>query len=349
MPEKEQALASLEILIETCKAARVSLNSLSQSTSDTESASVDVLRKDTLSIHRLIHTSSTRLSVALGKQPPSYPIALVPLKDLTSQVGQLTSCTTVFPPGLLRKEAVWAAETTIQALEALAQHFATICRQNKADDQEYLIKTGAVHDAVMKAAELSESEIDAAVKRWKVNAESLEDSLGEVKEMMEEKREADSEDATDDGWDELGEGFSDTLSVEEMDRVKKVFPLLRFTTMLHGKLLSHHILKPPRGTTTTIPHLDVLVAFSNSLVVASDDLASSLYAPQNLETIQESAEHVFQVITDLDSELGITKVDQEDLAEQLQRLQLGNGSECLTWFRRCFSQINAVYTNLHIM
>jgi len=347
MLEKEQALASLDVLIETCKAARVSLNSLSQSTAKTEIASVDVLRKDTLSIHGLIHTNSTRLSVALGKQPPSYPIALLPLKDLISHVGQLTSCTTAFPPGLLRKEAVWAAETTTQALEVLARHFATNCRQDKAEDQEYLIKTGAVHDAVLKAAELSEGEVDAVVKRWKANAEALEDSLGEVKEMMEDKGEVGSENASDDGWDELGEGFGGKLSVEEMNRVKKIFPLLRFTTILHGKLLSHHILKFPSAT--TIQHLDVLVTFSNSLVVVSDDLASSLYAPQNLETIQESLAHVFQVITGLDSELGITKVDQEDLAEQLQRLQLGNGSENPTWFRRCFSQINAVYDNLHIM
>jgi hypothetical protein len=164
--------------------------------------------------------------VSLGKPPPSYPIALVPIKDLTSQVEQLTSCVIAFPPGLLRKEAIWAAEATIQALEALVNHFETNCRQNKAGGQEYLAKTGAVYDAALKAEQLSKSEVDAVVKRWEANAEALEDSLGEVKKIMEEKGEVDPENSIDDGWDELGDGFGDKLSAEEMDRVKKVYSLI---------------------------------------------------------------------------------------------------------------------------
>jgi hypothetical protein len=100
----------------------------------------------------------------------------------------------------------------------------------------------------------------------------------------------------------------------------------------------------------SIQHLNTLVTFSNSLVVVSDDLASSLYAPQNPESIQESAKIVHQVIMDLDSDLGITRVlDQGDLTEQLQQVHLDNESKSQTWFRRCYSQINVVYNNLQIM
>jgi hypothetical protein len=176
-----------------------------------------------LSLHRLIHTSTTRLSVSLGKPPPSYPIALVPLKDLTSNVSQLASCASSLPPGALRKEAVWAAEETVQALDALVQYFDSRCRQGETVGNEYLAKTGAVHDAVEKAEKMSRDEAEAVAKAWRTNGESLEDSLKEVKEMMEDAEdEAEEQDEFDDGWDELGEGFGGKLKPEEMERVKKV-------------------------------------------------------------------------------------------------------------------------------
>jgi cyclin-D1-binding protein 1 len=204
-----------------------SLATLATSHSNTTSAPVDVLRKDALSLHRLIHNSTTRLSVSLGKPPPSYSIAKVPLKDLGSQVAQLTSCTCSFPPGVLRKEAVWAAEVTIRALETLVQHFESQYLQDEFGGDEYLAKTGAIHDAVVKAEQMSSDETEAIVKVWKLNGESLDDSLREVREMM-EKKDVDKDDVGEpgeeggDGWDEVGEGFGGALNPEEIKRVEKV-------------------------------------------------------------------------------------------------------------------------------
>lgn len=202
----------------------LSLANLSNSTLNNAPVSVDILRKDALSIHRLIHTSTTRLSVALGKPPPSYPIALVQLKELTAQVGQLTSCVSSFSPGILRKEAVWSAEETIQALEALVKNFESKCQLNESQprNEEYLAKMGTVHDAVKKAQNLSLDEKEAIAKAWQVNKDGLNDSFAEVKEMMKDTRVEDEEDAFDDGWDELGGNFQKKLSMEERERVKKV-------------------------------------------------------------------------------------------------------------------------------
>lgn len=244
------ALASLVSLAKTCESALASLSKLSLDSSNTTSAPEElseIVRKDMLSLHRLIHTSTTRLSLSLGKPPPSYSIAKVPLKDLKSQVEQLTSCTYSLPPGVLRKEAVWAAEETILALNSLAQHFESQCRRDQIGGDEYLAKTGAIHDAVVKAEQMSTDETAAIVKVWKMNGESLEDSLREVREMMEkkdvenddvverdmkkqdvgtkdaEKKDVDESDGDEgDGWDELGEGFGGALNPEEMERVEKV-------------------------------------------------------------------------------------------------------------------------------
>ena len=214
--------ASLASLVQTCKSALVSITTLTSDSSNTNSSPVEVLRKDALSLHRLIHASTTRLSVSLGKPPPSYPLAQVPLRDLTSQVAQLTSCTCSFPPGILRREAIWAAEETIRALEALVQHFEKQCLQNETNRDEYLAKTGVVHEAVMKAEKLSSDETEAITKVWKLNGESLDDSLQEVKQMMEERGVENPEEDGSDGWDELGEEFGRKLNLEEMQRVKQV-------------------------------------------------------------------------------------------------------------------------------
>ena len=186
------------------------------------SASIDVLRKDMLSLQRLIHISTTRLSVSLGKPPASYPIALGPLTDLTSHVNQLAACASAFPSPALRKEAMWAAAETVRALGALAQHFECRCGRGETVGDAYLTMTGAVHEAVEKAGQMSGDETEAVVKAWKINGESLQDSSKEVREMMEDAEGGAEGNGFGDGWDELGEGFGGKLRPEEMERVTKV-------------------------------------------------------------------------------------------------------------------------------
>ncbi|KAF8582322.1 hypothetical protein K439DRAFT_163118 [Ramaria rubella] len=337
--DKEQALTGLLALSKTCQSALTTfkLVSLSNSSANDTTAPVDILRKDALALHRLLHTYSTHLSVSLGKPPPSFPIALVTLNSLTSQVEQLVSCTSSFPSGALRKEAVWAAKTTIQALKTLSQYFESRYRQDEPVGDEYLVKTGAVHDAVVKAENMSKDETEAIVKLWKTNGDALEDSLKDVKEMMEEKDDGEVE---EDGWDELVEGIGRKLSPEEIKRVEMLYPLLRFTTLLHEKILSHHILKP-LSQPHSGPHMKTLFTFSNSILVATEDILLALYPPQDGESTLEAVDLLYKVIEEFDQELGVTKAD---LAEE--SAGLGCGSKSLTWFKKCFLQIKTVYNRL---
>jgi hypothetical protein len=95
-----------------------------------------------------------------------------------------------------------------------------------------------------------------------------------------------------------------------------------------------------------VSHLNNLLAYSNSLPVAHDELASSLYAPQDVEGIKEAAQLVYNLTQDLDQELGVTEASTEKVAEELAKLRIGSGSQSLTWFRKCFSQINSIYNGL---
>lgn len=196
---------------------------------------MSILRKDTVSIQKLIYTNTTRLSLVLGKPPPSYKAALEPIKDLSTEVGQLVSCISLFSSGILRHEVFWAADGTIQALFGLAKHFLDKCSKDIVDE-EYLARTGAVHEAVRKAEEVSQNEFAAFVKSWKLNGEALKDSLDEVKQMLEEKNTVDDECDIKDDWDEVLGGSATNLSDKELERAKKVeadyYGVPRFLTIL---------------------------------------------------------------------------------------------------------------------
>ena len=129
---------------------------------------------------------------------------------------------------------------------------------------------------------------------------------------------------------------------------RQIYPLLRFTTLLHAKVLSHHVLKPLTAQPHAASHLTYLITFSNSLPLANDELASSLYAPQDVEGIQEAAQSVHGLTQDLDRELGVTEASTDKVAEELAGLQLGSGSQSLAWFKKCFSQINSIYNGLDL-
>lgn len=88
------------------------------------------------------------------------------------------------------------------------------------------------------------------------------------------------------------------------------------------------------------------MTFSNSLLVGIDDLASSLYAPQDVEVIVDAARLVHELTQDLDRELGATDANSDKAAEELAGLSLGSGSQSSNWFKTCFSHINTVYNNL---
>ena len=94
--------------------------------------------------------------------------------------------------------------------------------------EDYLVRTGTVHDMVEKARrELPADNIAAVKKRWKADRGMLEDSLEEINAMVEDAGEGDddvNEDDLDDEWDELGFGSTKKMSDDELERTKKVSP-----------------------------------------------------------------------------------------------------------------------------
>ncbi|GJJ12359.1 hypothetical protein Clacol_006600 [Clathrus columnatus] len=351
--DKEKTLTALRDLLETCKAALSALRATTAYEQAGTQEITSVLRNDAISIHRLVYSNTTRLSIALGKPPPSYDVALVPIKDLNTEVGQLVSCASLFSSHSLRREIAWAAEETIQALSGLSKHFLDTC-QKGITDEAYLAKTGAVHEAVRKAERVSENEFAAFTKTWASNGESIKDSLSEVKQLLEEQPDDDKLDE-EDGWDDaLGQSMP-KLSETEIERVKKLFPLFRFTTLLHDKVLSDHIshLKLSKIPEDKISnHLNSLLTFSNSILMGNDDLASALYAPQDLDNIRECVGIVMGIVHDFDRELGITKtktnLTPDELAETLECLTLGQNNESMKWFQKCLQQIDKFHAGLSL-
>lgn len=95
--------------------------------------------------------------------------------------------------------------------------------------EDYLVRTGTVHDLVEKARrDLPADNLAAVKKRWKADRGMLEDSLEEINAMIEEAAQSEQDDLDGDGddiddeWDELGFGASKKMSETELERTKKV-------------------------------------------------------------------------------------------------------------------------------
>lgn len=91
--------------------------------------------------------------------------------------------------------------------------------------EDYLVRTGAVHDLVEKARRDLPADNLAAVKlRWKADRGMLEDAMEEINIMIEESGQGGEEepDELNDEWDELGFGASKKMSDVELELAKKV-------------------------------------------------------------------------------------------------------------------------------
>lgn len=117
-------------------------------------------------------------------------------------------------------------------------------------------------------------------------------------------------------------------------------------------MLSDYVphIKYSEDSEETTPPLRSLITFSSSLLVANDDLASALYAPQDLENIKECIDLVMGLVNDFDDDLGITNTSSapDELAARLRSLSLDDSSESTKWFRRCLQQIRKLFETLSL-
>lgn len=91
--------------------------------------------------------------------------------------------------------------------------------------EDYLIRTGTVHDMIEKARREFPADNAAAVrKRWEADKGMLEDSLEEINGMIEDDQGEDDVggDELDGEWDELGFGPTKKMTEVELERAKKV-------------------------------------------------------------------------------------------------------------------------------
>jgi len=87
---------------------------------------------------------------------------------------------------------------------------------------------------------------------------------------------------------------------------------------------------------------DALVTLSTDLLTASDNLISSMYAPQQLPNVSVYLQSLREVIKDLQRTLFPSQKNQLSLEEQLNALELSpqlGSDKSRKWFKTCFEQV----------
>jgi hypothetical protein len=183
-----------------------------------EQPAFDVLRKDFISVISLIHSHSTRLWIALGKQPPTPSAAHATLDELSKHICSLYGCTLAFTQNsgpTFITEARAAATEVLLGLQRLLQEYSS-----GADGGDSMKKTAALHEACDSARNISLDDREAALKVWKQDGEVVKDAIKELNNLLKPLEDT----GFSDGWDELlGEDVGVTeLSEDDRVSAKKV-------------------------------------------------------------------------------------------------------------------------------
>ncbi|KAI0682442.1 hypothetical protein BC835DRAFT_883396 [Cytidiella melzeri] len=367
MSEKQNVVTLLAVIAETCSASKLALDQThSQNASAPE---FSVLRKDLLSILTLIYTLTTKVSLTLRASEAAHGASLAPLQDLIKYISSLTTCSTLFDPHgrTLAEDVRKGAQDVLENLKVFARAFTDIVEQGEASREDYLVKTGAVHDAIDHfRRNLPEDNAASVRSRWSKDREMLEDSLAEVGEMVESDGAGDvgddSDDEVSDEWDELGLGSVKTMTPQELDRTKKVHPMLRMIVLLHKRVLVD-ILKAP-FTPTSHSLLDKMPPQSHDLLLAMEDVVAALYALQDIPVMRTAIMNIAASVNRLKlilyQDSFIRSVDTKDktltdidaLTKKMERADIHGtptqrkAADVRKWFDTCFEQILKLSQNI---
>ncbi|CAL1705071.1 unnamed protein product [Somion occarium] len=377
MSDRQKVLVILALLSETCTANITPLEQAPSSSSSSSPHSLTVLRKDFLSLLTLVYTSSTKVALTLRPSEPAYTAALTPIRDLATHISSLTTCATLFDAhGItLAKEVRRSAQDVCEAARALSQTFVTITENadrgsssSGGGSEDYLIRTGAIHELVEKIkGSLPDDNIAAVRKRYSVDVDMLEDSLKEVAEMIEdaggddEGFEDEDIDDFDDAFDELGLGSTKKLSTVEVERIKKIQPLLRMSALLHKRIMLDLLKKGQTYSSEFSRRADSLLDMSNTLLLAHEEIVAVLYAPQKLPAISESLAELVTAVkrvqdTLLNQELlppprpvdGVASLEQTLAAVSISKSETPKKErDVRKWFDTCFEQMFKLSKTLH--
>ncbi|KAI0372885.1 hypothetical protein BV20DRAFT_1034150 [Pilatotrama ljubarskyi] len=342
----------------TCTAA---IDALQQPLSSTQTSllssvpSSATLHKDYQSLLTLIYTSTTKMTLVLRPSEPTPAAALVPISDLGTSITSLATCATLFD----LHGATWssyarqAARDICHAVDSLVSTF------TEDAGEEYLVRTGTVHDLIEKARrEVPADNLSAVKQCWKADRNMLEDSLGEINSMIEDAAQEgeDGDDPDfDDEWDELGFGASKKMSELELERTRKVQPLMRFATLLHKRVVPDILANLPTSTSDSnalTAALDALPSRSHALVLALEELVAALYAPQDPAALASAVATFSDATNKLHSSAtsNILLPPETGLVKQMGALSVAGGSganggekkvkDARKWFDACLAQVN---------
>ncbi|GJE90901.1 hypothetical protein PsYK624_070470 [Phanerochaete sordida] len=329
MTDEQKALAALAALAETCAAAKLALDAAPTPRADVPPLAV--LRKDYLALLTLLYTNTTKASLVLRPSAPVPRAALAPLAELAKHVSALTTCATLFDAHgrTLAADARRHAADLVAHVRAFAE---ALQAQDDPASTAFLVRTGAVHDAVEQIrAQLPTDNRAAVQRRLAGDREMLADCLEEVQEMAKEGAGEEDEDEDDwgdeDGLDELGLGASKPLSDAERLRAKRCGELMKCTCMLHKKILRD--LQSQVFKDAANPILDALPSHSHELLLASEDLVASLYAPQKPATVLRAVKSIDDRFQDFKRTLFATTSTStavEDLAQKMSKASISEAS-----------------------
>lgn len=221
--------------METCNATLAALSEPG-SKLDGEPPQFAVIHKDIMTLLAFVYAAATKISLTLKPSSPTYSGALGPLKDMSEHTSALLHCVNLLSDDIhgatLKQETRSLVQDIIQSIRAFLSAFLL---DSGREEDEHLVRIGVLHNQIDKARSLDGLSIDnlAAVRKlWVQDADSLEDGLREVNEMIEngesndQSDDSDADDEDDDGWAELGLGSDKKLDSDELERAKKVEPLL---------------------------------------------------------------------------------------------------------------------------
>ncbi|KIL00402.1 hypothetical protein PAXRUDRAFT_821686 [Paxillus rubicundulus Ve08.2h10] len=373
MSDKQKAIVALTFNSQTCTAA---LSALTTRSEDGKSAvqvtDLSVILKDLDSLLALIYNLATKLSLALKPSSPTYSASLPLLQDLAKHTSRLVHCTGLLQENLhgatLIKSVTTRVKEIIEALRALIQTFLNHAARgpqianSRTSGDEYLVRTGTLHDLITNAKQPSsgipKDNQSAVHQLWKSDKESLEDNFQEVDRMVKEAEREDRGigDNLDGGWDELGLDDSAGMDQNELARAKNVHQILRLTTLLHKRILLDLLASPAPAPVSAF---DNLLVQSNSLLTTSDDLVSTLYSPQDPNSVRQETIALAKVAAKLHSQMAIFFSATGELEKQLNALDIENSASTQApttqpskkkadkkWFETCFDQIAKLCSTL---
>lgn len=181
---------------------------------------IEVLRKDFIGIISLIYSYSSRLWIALGKQPPTPSAAIPTLQEISNRIRSLYGCAIAFrnlDGKAFSAEVQTSAADILLAMKVMLDGYSA---QQRAEDM--MRKTAALHEACEKGKNLSVDNREAVLKIWKQDSEALKDAIKEMNALLSPKSVEDGE--ASNGWDDLLEDDAGgtELSEDDIVIVKKV-------------------------------------------------------------------------------------------------------------------------------